>query len=125
MKEKTLANRVWNQIQSAKLEELAKINVTALARLNGVSVPNLSRAFKKCFDFKLSTLLKYIKMRAFENMIKNNPYMTIKSALEKLDIQSSSNFCERYKKYRFDGMPPSYLVLESRIKYLQKLRHKR
>ena len=125
MKEKTLANRVWNQIQSVQPEELAKINVNALARLNGVSVPNLSRAFKKYFDFKLSTYLKLKKMRAFETIIKNNPYMTIKSALDKLDIQSSSNFGIRYKKYRSDGMPPSYLVLESRIEHLQKLRHKR
>lgn len=101
------------KISLATPEELAKYNVNILARSYGLSAPNLCRAFQKRIPLKLGWYLRYLKLRAFEKMIKENPDMTVSAALKILDIRSQSHFGEMYKKRR--NMTPGDLAVICQI----------
>ncbi|MDQ1350769.1 MAG: Helix-turn-helix protein [Acidobacteriota bacterium] len=116
MKEKKLASIVLMQTSVAKPEELAKLNVNILARLHGVSAPNLSRAFKKHYSIRLGAFLQYLRIVAFEDLMKKNPYMHINAALKILDIRSSSHFGQQYKKCRH--MTPYEMALKCQLEKL-------
>ncbi len=117
MKEKKLASTVLMQTSVAKPDELAKFNVNILARLHGVSAPNLSRAFKKHHSFRLGKYLRYLRIWAFEDLMKKDPYMHVNAALKILDIRSPSHFCEIYKKHRH--MTPYEMALKCQLEQLQ------
>jgi AraC-like DNA-binding protein len=101
----------------AKPEELAKYNVNTLAQLHGISAPNLSRAFQKRYHQQLGQFLRYLRGRAFEKLIKENPDMTVRAALKILDIRSESHFGELYKKSR--DITPGDMALICKIERKQ------
>ncbi|HLP48771.1 MAG TPA: helix-turn-helix domain-containing protein [Candidatus Deferrimicrobium sp.] len=96
----SIISAIMTKISLAKPEELAKYNVNTLARLHGISAPNLSRAFQTRYPLTLGQYLQYLKVHAFEKLIKENPGMTVRTALKILDIRSESHFGELYKKRR-------------------------
>lgn len=113
----SIISAIMMKISVAKPEELAKYNVNILARLHGISAPNLSRAFKKRYSLRLGQYLRFLRVDAFENMMKENPYRPVNAVLKILDIRSSSHFGEIYKKRRH--MTPYEMALRCQLEQLQ------
>jgi AraC-like DNA-binding protein len=106
----SILSAIMSEISLAKPEELAKYNVNTLARLHGISAPNLCRAFQTRYRLSLGQYLRFLRVYAFEEMLKKDPYMTVKEALKRLDIQSSSHFGQQYKIRR--GITPKEMALK-------------
>jgi AraC-like DNA-binding protein len=100
MTRKELAEVALEMVVTADIEDLANLTVTVIARRMGVSLPNLSRAFRKHFGETLVIFLRFEKYAAFESLMKKDITLTSNKALEILDIRSHSNFCKRYKEFR-------------------------
>jgi AraC-like DNA-binding protein len=113
----SIISTILTKVCLAKPEELAKYNVNTLARLHGISAPNLSRAFQIRYHLPLGRHLQYLKIYAFEKLIKENPDMTVRAALKILDIRSESHFGKLYKKRR--DITPGDMALICKIERKQ------
>ncbi|UCH94544.1 MAG: helix-turn-helix transcriptional regulator [Candidatus Aminicenantes bacterium] len=98
-KQKKLAMEAALMIVISKPEDFKYLTVGWIARKLGVSVPNLSRAFKREIG---KTLQKYLfQQRIIKSIILllENPNLSIKELAEIIDYSSSSYFIKVFKKF--------------------------
>lgn len=108
MTQKELAEAAIYLICSSTPEELGTLNATQVARKLGVSLPNLSRAFRNRYHIYLRDYLLRLKFTNFHLLKSVNKDLPIKKILEILDFRSQGNFNKRFKKYY--GMSPSQIA---------------
>jgi AraC-like DNA-binding protein len=101
-KQNKMQRLVWeflDLVVHAAPEELAKLNVTIGARRLGTTPDTLCHAFKAYYICTPGKIVKINRQSAFNELIANQRAHGVKQALKILDISSSSNFSQKYKKY--------------------------
>jgi AraC-like DNA-binding protein len=91
-----------------KPEKIAELTAGEIARRLGVSVANLSRAFRALGSGTLQYFIKQERFYCFHVQVWNKPSITLREALEKMDVRSPSHFIKEYKN-RFDHTPGEYI----------------
>ncbi|NIM11346.1 MAG: helix-turn-helix domain-containing protein [Candidatus Aminicenantes bacterium] len=98
MSQKELARAVYRMIYKASPEELGKLTGKEIARRFKTSQSNISRAFRRYYNFTLRRSLELRKFTVFNHLMYTGTTNTVKEALEILDIRSTSHFIKRYKE---------------------------
>ena len=96
-KEEQIYYEAMIMLVEADYEELAVLTTSEIARRLNVSRPYLSRIYKKYNYFTLHDDIEWFKFCRFESLIKWGITKTVKEAMKKLDIRSTSHFIKRYK----------------------------
>ncbi|MCP5051188.1 MAG: AraC family transcriptional regulator [bacterium] len=98
MTQKQLANEAMRVLYGTHVLDLREINVTEIARRLGVSISNLSRAYRNYMKETLVRSIQIHKLWAFQCIAQLYPHLkTVKAVLEAMDIESAGNFGQRYK----------------------------
>jgi len=122
MKEKDLARSVKLLVRQSKVETIASLSVSNLARQFNVGPSYLSRSFNKYNKLNLGHFLEFHRIRRFEKAVRNQKYPRLKEVLALMNIRSISHFIKRYKKIR--GRTPGQYCKEWREKKKQLAREK-
>lgn len=86
-------------ISKCKPEDFSYVTVDYVARQLGVSVPGLSRSFKKTFGMTVQDFLILRKMLVALYLMNKNPKITVKELAAALDYNSTSQFIAAFRKY--------------------------
>ena len=86
-------------VLKAEPEDFSYVTVGWVARELGVSVPNLSRSFKKNFKMTFQYFLILKKMLTAFTLMGEGKYKTVKELADALDYNSTSQFIAAFKKY--------------------------
>ena len=99
MKKKRLSSRVVEHVIKCKPADFAGLNVDAIARSFEVSVPHLSRDFKKNMKFCLHEYILREKIKRACFLLKQNHRLTVKEVSLILDFCSCDYFIRIFKKH--------------------------
>ena len=121
LKRKKLTQQAEKILLNCRAEDLKYLTVGWIARKLGVSVPNLSRAFKQETG---GLLLKHhifmTKMIICQHLVEKKPDITVKELAALLDYSSSKYFIKVFKKYSM-MTPGTYIKLNKIAKELHNL----
>lgn len=95
-------------ISSCKPEDFSYVTVGYVARKLGVSVPNLSRSFKKVFGITIQYFLIQQKMLCALTLMNKKRKITVKELAAALDYNSTSQFIAAFRKHV--GRTPGELI---------------
>lgn len=100
LKRKKLTQQAKEIIIKSRFEDFKFLTVGWIARRLGVSVPNLSRAFKQeTGGLLLKDHIFMVKMSFCINLIEKNPDLTVKELADLVDYSSSKYFIKVFKDY--------------------------
>jgi AraC-like DNA-binding protein len=94
-------------ILASQPEDFKYLTVNWIARKLGVSVPNLSRAFKQEKGFPLRQYLSEVKLGHCFLLFEQNPKITVKEVAELMDYSSSNYLRKIFRKS--NGISPGKL----------------
>lgn len=104
LNQKELAMEAGLMIAGCKPEDFKYLTVGWIARELGVSMPNLSRAFKREHGKTLQKFLFQQRIIKSVILLLENPNLSIKEVAKIIDYSSSSYFIKVFKK--FCNSPP-------------------
>ena len=99
MKKKRLVDRAIAHIIKCKPLDFPELNVNAIANKLSVSVPHLSRDFKKNMNISLHEYIIREKIKRSCFLLKQNLRVTIKEVSKIFDFCSCDYFIKIFKKY--------------------------
>lgn len=97
-KSKQLIEKIKIYITKCSPQDFIEINVTELARIFYITVPHLSRTFKKEQGIKLSNYLQNEKIARSRLLLNNNLQLTINEIAEAIGYKTTDYFIRIFKK---------------------------
>ena len=118
MKNKTILLNVKavEIISSCEPEDFSYVTVEYVARRLGVSLPFLSRTFKKIFGMTLRDFLILKKMLSALYLINKKPAILVKELAAALAYDSTSQFIAAFKK--LIGCTPKKMLKRPEVRWL-------
>lgn len=99
MNKNEITNRAVELIINSKPKEFTELNVNKVAELLDISVPHLSREFKKKMNISLHEYILREKIKRSCFILKQNESLTVKKVSKIFDLSSCNYFIKVFKKY--------------------------